>query len=130
MKWGRERRGPTAADTAATQQEWEQDCLAGLQRTFLALIAKCEVNKPFLPAGKCAFNKETLQGEDESYCAREQGTLINSTAERGFGDSPLQTNTTPLAAPRKTRSLWEGCGWSNSEGCWVPSSDSGLLSSI
>lgn len=62
MKWERERRDPRARDPAGAQQDWEQDCLAGLWGTFLALSAKRQVNKPFCLLGSVHSAERPWEG--------------------------------------------------------------------
>lgn len=62
MKWEREKRDPRTGDPAGGQQDWEQDRLAGLWGTFLALIGK-QVNKPFYLLGSVHSAKRPRKGE-------------------------------------------------------------------
>lgn len=59
---GKRQEGPQCWGSSWAQQDWEQHHLAGLQGTFLALIAKRQVNKPFCLLGSVHSAKRPWKG--------------------------------------------------------------------
>lgn len=108
---GKEKEGiPGLGAQLLLSRSGKQDSLASVQVTFFAVIAKCRVNKLLYLLGSVDSTKRLWRGRMSHTCAREQGMLIGSIAERGFWDSPMWTNPIHLAALGKTPRLWEGGG--------------------